>query len=497
MQRYASELAKQQSRTGQIMIRNAMLILLSAALAAPSSANGEARGTTGKNLIPNPELTLDPTGKPVGWRLWTARESLAPEGAVIAVEGGSALLLRARNSASYGKWTAKVAEIRGGNAYHFEALYRPTNVEAEDVSIAAVISWCEGPGAEKPWWPTTTGDCYGAELGAPLQRDYADRAGSVGDWRRLSRTILAPKQSKAATVELFLRWTNGGAVQWKDVRLTEVEPPAPRLVRVVTTRIAIPEPTTLDTNLALMSKMLDKAGEQRPDIVLLSEGLYDRWVGPVEKTAQPIPGPVTEMLSAKARQHQMYIATSLHERAGDLIYNTAVLIGRRGEVVGKYRKVHLALEEEERGITSGTDYPVFETDFGKVGMMICWDSWFPEPARLLRLNGAEMILLPIAGDGDPRHWDVVSRARAMDNGVYLVASHTVTESASRIVSPTGQILAETSDDFGVAISEIDLNREYRLLWLSVGADGEAKSLYMKERHPQTYKGLTERDRQPQ
>ena len=92
---------------------------------------------------------------------------------------------------------------------------------------------------------------------------------------------------------------------------------------------------------------------------------------------------------------------------------------------------------------------------------------------------------------------MISRARAIDNGVYLVASNVVTESASRIISPTGQILAETSDDFGVAISEIDLNLEYRLLGLSVGAEGEGKSLYIKERHPRTYQALTDSKRKQQ
>lgn len=472
-----------------------VILIVSLAIAAPADAGG-AGGIPERDLIPNPDLTLDGAGQPAGWRTWAPREVLAPEASVIKVGDENALVLRARNSASYGKWIAIVPEITGGKTYRFEALYRPTDVANEDVSIAAVISWCESGTGEKPWWPTSTGDCYGAEFGAPLQRDYAERTGSAGSWRRVSRTILAPKAARSATVELLLRWSDRGSVQWKGVRLTEVEPASPRLVRVATTRIAIPEPTTLDTNLDLMKRMLDKAGEQRPDIVLLSEGLNDRWVGPLEKTAQTIPGPVTDMLSDKARKYGMYIATSLHERAEGLIYNTAVLIGRRGEIVGKYRKVHLALEEEERGITSGTEYPVFETDFGKVGMMICYDYWFPEPSRLLRLNGAELLLLPIAGDGDPRHWDVVSRARAIDNGVYLVASTAVTEAASRIISPTGQVLAETSGDFGVAVSEIDLNREYRLLWLSVGAEGEGKSLYIKERHPHTYKGLTEGDRPP-
>jgi len=206
---------------------------------------------------------------------------------------------------------------------------------------------------------------------------------------------------------------------------------------------------------------------------------------PLVETSQPVPGPATRMLSERARRYRAWAATSLHEIEGGLIYNTAVLIDREGRIAGKYRKVHLATAEGEAGITPGSEYPVFNTDFGRVGMTVCWDNWFGEAARALRLRGAEIILLPIAGDGVPGHWDIVSRARAIDNGVYLVASSTSAGSPSRIVSPDGKVLAEASD--GIAVADIDLSTESRVQWLSVGpALGEGKSLYIKERRPDTY-----------
>jgi predicted amidohydrolase len=451
------------------MLRTTFWILMAAAVAAA----GE------DNLVPNADFALDASGAPAGWKTWAPRSGLALDSRVVRSAGGNALSLAARSAIGYGSWVAVVAGIAGGTTYEFEALYRPLNVPREDVSVAAIVSWCGGESGENA-----------------IQRDYADRAAARDGWTRVSRTLTAPKGARSARIELVLRWSEGGSVMWKNVRLSEAPSRPPRFVRVATTRIAVPEPnSTLETNFNLISKMLDKAGEQRPDIVLLSENLADRWVDlPVEKTAEPVPGRLTALLGEKARKYRMYVATSLHENADGIIYNTGVLIGRNGEITGKYRKVHLPLEEAENGITPGGDYPVFETDFGRVGMMICYDYWFSEPARILRLNGAELLLLPIAGDGDRLHWDVISRARAIDNGVYLAASSTVAESSSAIIAPTGKVLSETSEDFGVAVSEIDLNREYRLLWLSVGAEGEARSLYIKERQPHTYGALAESNR---
>ena len=105
------------------------------------------------------------------------------------------------------------------------------------------------------------------------------------------------------------------------------------------------------------------------------------------------------------------------------------------------------------------------------------------------MKGAEIIFLPIAGDPGARHWDVSSRARAVDNGIYLVAA--VSEGRdSRIIDPDGEVVAATTD--GVATADLDLNKETRQWWLSVGpADGEPKSLVIQERRPDTYRPLIE------
>ena len=98
-----------------------------------------------------------------------------------------------------------------------------------------------------------------------------------------------------------------------------------------------------------------------------------------------------------AKKYNLYIVAGIYEKDGDTVYNTAVLISRTGEYAGKYRKVCLPREEIQGGITPGKSLPVFDTDFGRIGLMICWDVFFPEPARTLAHKGAEVIFLPIWG----------------------------------------------------------------------------------------------------
>jgi predicted amidohydrolase len=421
------------------------------------------------NLIPQ---------SPEAWKTWSPRPDLAPK-ADITSRGGTPLLsLRATRFASYGKWIANVPGVRGGQDYRFEVSYRPQDIVSDDVSVAIILSWKSADGK-------------------PVQRDYVDEVSTEADgWRLATRTLPAPPKAASLEVELVLRWTDSGSVTWKQPRLFETAAPSHRKVKVVTTRIQPGPHPTVEKNLALMSATFDRAAAEKPDLVLFTENLVDRGTQlPVTRTAQPIPGPATQMLSEKARQYKTWVATSMHESDGGLIYNTAVLIDREGRIAGKYRKVHLAMAEAEAGITPGSSYPVFNTDFGRVGMMVCWDDWFGETARILRLKGAEVLLLPIAGDGVPDHWDVISRARAIDNGVFLIASSTQAQSPSRIIDPNGRVLAETAD--GIASAEIDIDQHTRVYWLSVGAaDGEGKSIYIKERRPDTYGAIAPGGDQP-
>jgi predicted amidohydrolase len=122
-----------------------------------------------------------------------------------------------------------------------------------------------------------------------------------------------------------------------------------------------------------------------------------------------------------------------------------------GELVGTYRKVHLYWPEERLGISPGDSFPVFHTDLGKVGIMMCYDSWFPEMARILGLNGAEIILFPNAGYGEPQFL-----ARPGDNAAYLVVSSM--NSPSFIATPDNKVLARTTVNGAIAATVDVSNR---------------------------------------
>jgi N-carbamoylputrescine amidase len=188
--------------------------------------------------------------------------------------------------------------------------------------------------------------------------------------------------------------------------------------------------------------------------------------------AEPIPGPSTEELGKLARELKIVIVASLFERrAAGLYHNTAVIIGAHGEIVGLYRKMHIPddpLYYEKFYFTPGDlGFLNFDTPFGRLGVLVCWDQWYPEGARLSALAGADILFYPTAIGWHPsekaRHgaeqvdaWRTIQRAHAIANGIYVAAVNRVgyegsAESgiefwgSSFVADPFGKVIAQASE----------------------------------------------------
>ena len=236
-------------------------------------------------------------------------------------------------------------------------------------------------------------------------------------WTEVSDTYQAPPLATQAVVELHLQWAPAGKIEWSNIALTKTEPPAGRKVRLASVHFR-PSGRSPQANCTEYAPLIDQAAKQHADLVVLGETLTYYGTGKsFAEIAEAVPGPSTEYFGALARKHGLYIVAGLIERDGHLIYNVAVLLGPDGKLTGKYRKVCLPRGEIAAGIAPGKDYPVFSTRFGKLGMMVCYDGFFPEVARELANAGAEVIAWPVWGCNPD-----LAIARACDNQIYLVSS---------------------------------------------------------------------------
>jgi len=250
---------------------------------------------------------------------------------------------------------------------------------------------------------------------------------------------------------------------------------------------------------------IDRAGEQGVQILCLQEifntpyfctGQDKAWYA----SAESIPGPTVEMMQAYAKKYSMVIVVPIYEKEQPgFFYNTAAVIDADGTYLGKYRKNHIphttGFWEKFFFKPGNLGYPVFQTKYAKVGVYICYDRHFPDGARILGLNGAEIVYNPSATvTGLSQYlWELEQPAHAAANGYFMGCINRVGEEkpwdlgrfygSSYFVDPRGQIFSQASEDKDeLLVSEFDLNMidEVRNTWQ-----------FFRDRRPETYSRLTD------
>jgi len=225
----------------------------------------------------------------------------------------------------------------------------------------------------------------------------------------------------------------------------------PRKVRVATLSTAY-SGTSIEENRTLAGEYVDMVASARPDLVCLPENFL--FTGVRGRRPEPVDGPTTELFQKQARKHQTWIVAGLlTEDTAGVIRNQALVIDRNGNVAAVYTKKHLTMDEcEKSGITPGPVTPfVVETDFGRLGVAICFDIGWPQTWEALATHGAELVVWPSAYDGG-----FPLQAYAWLHQYYVVSS--VRTFHSKIIDITGRVLASTSQWHRAAIETIDLEK---------------------------------------
>ena len=281
----------------------------------------------------------------------------------------------------------------------------------------------------------------------------------------------------------------------RNVKLASIQPPFPAE--------DIPPEGLAEKSIEL----LDQALAGKPDLVCLPEylnclGFMESSPQECEKQFRAPAYAMLEAVSARARASQSYVVLPLVIEAGGRRFNRAHLLGRDGALIGYFDKVHVTqVERDQFGIDAGSDWPVFELDFGRIGIMICYDGCFMESSRMLAVNGAEIILWPSLQRSYTREeLELQTRCHAYFNYTVIVRSSYGRRSTSpglkadisglsSICGAEGKMLASVDGIFGLVSAEVDLDCLPRGERTFGGAIGCLRKMRFQDRRPSTYYDL--------
>ena len=408
-------------------------------------------------------------GAPDGWTTSAPREELRPKFSYDA-QGGrdaqGAFVIVADQRAGLDGWWTKTVSVKGSLHYRFHAARRVEGVTLPRQTALVRIVWQDDSGRSVSLdTPAVTGYLKGWKPTAEPEFP-TDKQSDASGWTDVSDTYLAPSKATRAVIELHLQWAPpGGRIEWSEVALEETAAPAGRKVRLAAAHFR-PSGKSPESNREEAAPLIAEAAKQKADLIVLGETLTSFGLGKsAVDAAEPVPGPTTDFFGTLAKQHDLYIVLSVNERDEHLVYNTAVALGPDGKLLGKYRKVSLPRDEVASGVAPGHEYPVFDTRFGKLGMMVCYDGFFPEVAGELTARGAEVIAWPVWGCNPS-----LASARACENHIYLVSStyEDITHNwmLTAIYGHDGQPIVQAEKWGSIIVAEVDLDQ--RLQWNSLG-----------------------------
>jgi predicted amidohydrolase len=333
------------------------------------------------NLVLNPDFSLGSAGEvPSGWTIEPGRHGAAPR---FVKAAGKGLLIKG-NGTDVNAAIKSDVQVEGGKTYLYEVKFRISKGFNPQRSLLF--------------------QCYG-----PRNKDgiFTFRRTGADEVTGTAKISIPGKGSQRATLRIIYRNSPAGEVLVRNVVLKETTPVPERWARVAVMQ-GKPQ-------LAAMPEIAAAAAADTADMLLFPE-----FMNGGKMVEEALDGPSASAMAALARKHNMYIAGGIVRKsdADGKVYNTTLLYDRNGKLVASYDKIHLySPEANEEKLTPGSKTVVYDTDFGRLGFMTCYDSWFTDVTELVALKGAELVLFPNAG-----YYRSLMPARATDNKVRIMAS---------------------------------------------------------------------------